>query len=131
MKKKLPRTLAFILDSAFRLLCSALLLVTHHSSLPAGSKLRQCHILGYVIENYFYRHTHCNVGVVYFYEIGQQPRPFVQLDLSHVVRDFVLYRGKISLVEHDPGIDFSPATQLLPGEVARPTVGTKWPWGMP
>jgi hypothetical protein len=34
-------------------------------------------------------------------------------------------------MEHDPRIDFSSATQLLPGEVARPTVGTKWPRGIP
>jgi hypothetical protein len=71
MKKKLPPMLGLYYGACIPapLLCLHSLM-THHSLLPEGSKLRQCYILGYVIENYFYRHVHCDVSVFYFYEIS-------------------------------------------------------------
>ena len=68
----------------------------------ARLELRERYFVGHIVENNLDRHLRADRVVAHLEQVGEQTRPFFELDLGDIVRNVVVEAVEVRLMEDDP-----------------------------
>lgn len=83
------------------------------------TELGQAYFLVGILENHFDRQAYFDIVQLAIQKIRYHARSFFKLYRNDRVWNFINKRGMICAMEHRPGVNNSPATNLFPFELIR------------